>query len=89
MTKDRYIKDIKILEWFNYPIENQKIVFKDRVEYRKNGILHRLEGAAIEFKDKTKSKYYLEGIEYDEKKFKLKLRKYKTKKILKDDEKIN
>jgi len=84
MRKEMYMQDIEINDWFNYPIENQKIIFKDRVEYRSLGLLHNLNGSAIRYKDKTKpEKYYLEGVEYEFKKWKLKLRKYKTRKIIK------
>jgi len=38
--------------------ESEKFEFKDQVQYRLNGQLHREDGPAIEFTDHTKSKYW-------------------------------
>ena len=51
-------------------------------EYYKNRELHRDNGPAIEnFDAPNRSKYYLEGVPMDAKKYKIKLRKYKIRQL--------
>ena len=67
MDKDFYINDIKVLEWMtNDPV--QILRFKDRIEYKENGQLSRIDGPAIEFYSGINNKYYFEGkkLSYDE-----------------------
>ena len=69
--KDIYEKNIKLQEFYKENIKvndwltnepKQKILFKDRIEYKVNNKLHRLNGPAIEFLNDTgNSQYYLNG----------------------------
>lgn len=65
--KDFYTKKVKIDLWLNNTSTNSIINFKDRTEYKKNNIYHRLNGPAIDFKDDTKNQYYYKGVHYESK----------------------
>jgi len=58
--KKFYIDEIGINEWLKEDNTQQKILFKDRVEYKKMGVLHNLNGASIEYENGDK-KYYING----------------------------
>lgn len=88
--KDWYIEDVKISKWLTNPFKNCIIRYHDRVEYKKNGVFHRLNGPAIEYtgnkSQNTEDKYYYHGKLYNNKENWLKvttkeLRKLKLKKI--------
>jgi len=70
MDKDFYINNIKILSWMAND-KYQKIRFKDRIEYKKDGKLHRLDGPSIEFfSNNTEDLYYIDGEKLTLKNFK-------------------
>ena len=86
-TLEFYKNEVKVDEWLNQPFKNTIIKFRDRVEYKKNGAYHRLNGPAIEYPDDSeKSKYYYRGVLYEDielwkKDTTKELRKLKIKKI--------
>jgi hypothetical protein len=84
-----YKEKVKIENWLTNPFKNSKINFKDRTEYKKNGIYHRLNGPAIDFNDTKLDQYYYKGIKYTEeewKKITLKeMRRLKIKKLNKNE----
>lgn len=69
----------------------EKIVFRDRIEYRKSGKFHNHIGPAIIYKydglhkaiPSDENEYYLEGIKMTEEQWNINIRKYKVKKIIK------
>jgi hypothetical protein len=61
-----YIKEIGVNDWLLETIEEQKIRFKDRWEYKKNGVFHRLTGPAIEFHNGARGFYYIDGVSMNE-----------------------
>jgi len=66
-TIEYYINEVKINDWMILPFKNSIVNFKDRIEYKKNGLYHRLNGPAIEFhKESEKNKYYYKGVLYDD-----------------------
>lgn len=68
VNKDFYINDLNILEWMKND-NIQVIRFKDRIEYRENNNLSRLDGPSVEFFSKEKDNlYYINGkkITFDE-----------------------
>lgn len=70
IDKDFYINEIKVCEWLESFEENQIHRFSDRIEYKKNYKLHRIDGPAIEFHDKTNPRYYVDGVNYTEAEYK-------------------
>lgn len=88
-----YYKDkVKVDSWLTNRSINSIINFKDRTEYKKNNIYHRLNGPAIDYKDETLNKYYYKGILYENKDEWIRattkeLRKIKLKKL--NNSKIN
>ncbi len=81
-----YSEKVKIDDWITNPFKNSIINFKDRIEYKKNNMYHRLNGPAIDYNDEKLDKYYYKGFEYKTKeewsKIIIKeLRKIKIKKI--------
>jgi len=85
-----YIEEICVNDWLLEDTENQKIRFKDRYEYKKNGVYHRLNGPAIEFHDGKRGFYYIFGESMNEVNWKPKaqrlLRDKKLKRTLKNIE---
>jgi len=84
--KDYYKVKVKVESWITNISKNSIINFKDRIEYKKNNIYHRLNGPAIDYKDEKLDKYYYKGVLYenieDWKKATLKeLRKIKLKRL--------
>lgn len=84
--KEYYINKVKIDTWLTNNSNISIINFKDRTEYKKNNIYHRLNGPAIDYNDETKNKYYYKGLLFNDKnewhKATLKeLRKIKIKKL--------
>lgn len=65
--KDYYNNKVKIDIWLNMSDSNTIINFKDRTEYKKNNIYHRLNGPAIDYKDEKLDKYYYKGVFYESK----------------------
>lgn len=66
--KKYYIDNIKVLDWLGND-KNQIIRFRDRIEYRENNNLNRIDGPAIEYFSPEKDNlYYIRGkkITYDE-----------------------
>ena len=84
--KEYYKEKVKVDSWITNISKNSIINFKDRIEYKKNNIYHRLNGPAIDYKDEKLDKYYYKGVYYENieewKKVTLKeLRKIKLKKL--------
>lgn len=65
--KDYYNNKVKIDVWLNMSTANTIIKFKDRTEYKKNNIYHRLNGPAIDYNDEKLNKYYYKGVLYETK----------------------
>lgn len=86
--KDFYKSKVNIDAWLTNNIKNTIISFKDRVEYKKDGKYHRLNGAAIDFNDDDKNQYFYNGEKFDskqewEQKIKPETRKIKLNKLKK------
>jgi hypothetical protein len=84
-----YTQKVKIDMWLNNPFTNSIINFKDRVEYKKNNLYHRLNGPAIDFNDEKLNQYYYKGIKYEFNEWKKvttkELRRIKIKKLNKSE----
>ena len=63
--KEYYKEKVKVESWLINTSKNSIIKFKDRTEYKKNNIYHRLNGPAIDYKDEKLDKYYYNGILYE------------------------
>jgi hypothetical protein len=64
----QFYKDkVNINSWLINDIINNKILFKDRTEYKKMGYYHRLNGPAIDYNDQELDKYYYKGKLYENK----------------------
>ena len=63
--KDFYINNIKVLEWLDNVPKLQLIKFRDRTEYKKNRVFHRLTGPAVDFKVSGNNRYFINGVEYN------------------------
>ena len=59
--KDFYKEKVKIDEWLVDTSKNSIINFKDRTEYKKNNIYHRINGPAIDYKNEELNQYYYKG----------------------------
>ena len=86
-----YKEKVKIDEWLTNPFSNCIINFKDRREYKKNSLYHRLNGPAIDYNNEELDKYYYRGKLFEDikdwKKATTKeLRKLKIKKLNKNSE---
>ncbi len=85
--KDYYINEIGVEDWLVEKSKEQKIRFKDRWEYRCDGIYHRLTGPAIEFHDGSRGFYYIHGVVLELEEWKKQsthlLREYKLARTLK------
>ena len=84
--KEYYKEKVNIDSWLTNTSKNSIIIFKDRTEYKKANIYHRLNGPAIDYKDEDKNKYYYKGVLYNSKSEWLKdttkeLRKIKLKRL--------
>jgi len=65
-----YKEKVKIDEWLTNNTKNAIINFKDRTEYKKNNLYHRLNGPAIEyheFNGQTPDQYYYRGEKFETK----------------------
>jgi hypothetical protein len=62
---DFYINQIKVLEWLDNVPKLQMIRFRDRIEYKKNRVYHRINGPAIELEKSGGNRYFIEGVEYN------------------------
>lgn len=69
-TRDFYINEIGVDKWLCVDEGNQIHRYRDRIEYKKNYVLHRTDGPAIEYLDNLKNQYYIEGVKYSEDEFK-------------------
>lgn len=87
-----YKEEIQVANWLTLPYKNSIIRFYNRIEYRKEGQLHRLNGPAIEYiiisHNKKDGEYYIDGKKFENyeewlKESKQKLRKLKLKKLMK------
>jgi hypothetical protein len=56
-----YKETVKINEWLTNTFKTSIINFKDRIEYKKHNLYHRLNGPAIDFNDEKLDKYYYRG----------------------------
>jgi hypothetical protein len=65
--KEYYNNKVKINDWLNISSTNTIIRFKDRTEYKKHNIYHRLNGPAIDYNDEKLNKYYYKGVLYETK----------------------
>lgn len=84
-----YKEKVKIESWLINISKNSIINFKDRIEYKKNGIYHRLNGPAIDFKNESLDCYYYNGELFENKEEWIKastkeLRKIKIKRLNKN-----
>jgi len=70
--KEFYENEIKVNEWLIDDSTYQKIRFKDRWEYKENGVYHRLNGPAIEFHNGNRGFFYLYGEAMNETEWRLK-----------------
>jgi len=93
--KEWYSDNVNISKWLNNPFKNSIIQYKDRIEYKKNGKYHRLNGPAIEYQgcnvQSTEDKYYYNGELFEDKEIWLattrkELRKLKLKQIKKTNQ---
>jgi len=67
---DYYKEKVKIDEWLTNNVKNAIINFKDRTEYKKNNLYHRLNGPAIEYEysgQTTQDQYYYKGEKFETK----------------------
>ena len=82
LLKKFYIEEVKILDWIKND-EIQKILFRDRFEYKLNGKYHNLNGPAIKYKNGDE-KYWINGEFFENKKdWEQKVKTIKRKHILK------
>lgn len=83
--KSWYTDDVNISKWLTNPFKNCIIRYHDRIEYKKNGIFHRLNGPAIEYTghkgQTTEDKYYYRGVLYENKEEWLKVTKKELRKL--------
>jgi hypothetical protein len=59
-----YQEKVKIDDWLNNNFKKSIINFKDRTEYKKNNLYHRLNGPAIDYNNEKFDKYYYKGEEF-------------------------
>ena len=59
--KDFYLNELCVLDWLEDKSEFQVHRFVDRKEYKKNYVLHREDGPAIEFFNGSGNQYYVNG----------------------------
>lgn len=87
--KEYYENDIKIELWLNNSFNNTIINFKNRTEYKKNNLYHRLNGPAIDYNDEKLDEYYYRGKKYSIEEWKKatikELRRIKIKKLNKTE----
>jgi hypothetical protein len=62
-----YKDKIHINKWLTNEFKTSIINFKDRIEYKKFGYYHRINGPAIDYKDETKDQYFYKGKKYNSK----------------------
>jgi len=62
-----YTQEVKVDLWLTNTSINSIINFKDRVEFKKNNIYHRLNGPAIDHNDTKLDKYYYNGEYFEDK----------------------
>jgi hypothetical protein len=91
--------DEKVHGWLYDNLEGlkEKIVFRDRIEYRVSGELHNHIGPAIIYTydglhkthpdSENSEEYYLKGIKMDKEQWVINTRKYRIKKIIKKTKK--
>ncbi len=92
MLTNWYKEQILVSDWLTLPYKNSIIRYSNRIEFRKEGQLHRLNGPAIEYittipHNVKDDEYYIDGKKFDSyeqwlKISKQKLRKLKLKKIM-------
>ncbi|NMC99027.1 MAG: hypothetical protein HPY57_13320 [Ignavibacteria bacterium] len=91
--KEFYENEIKVNEWLVDNTKYQKIRFKDRWEYKENGVYHRLNGPAIEFHNGNRGFFYLFGKTMNETEWRPKanqiLREKKLKRMIEKRCKLN
>jgi len=87
--------DEKIHHWLYDDLDGlkEKIVFRDRIEYRVSGQLHNHIGPAVIYtydglhkthpSEDDNKLYYLKGLKMDEEQWTINTRKYRVKKIIK------
>jgi len=81
MDKEFYLNDIGVLDWMTND-KYQIIRFKDRIEYKEDNQLSRIDGPAVEyFSTETTNLYYFQGKKLSESEFKLINKSEKIKQI--------
>ena len=93
--KDYYINNVNINDWLTNPYKNSIIVYKDRIEYKRNGKFHRINGPAIEYtvynNQSSPNKFYYNGELIEEEEWNIKVlkinRRLKLKKIIESEDK--
>lgn len=87
--KEFYINEIGVEKWLVEKSKLQKIRFKDRWEFKSNGVYHKLTGPAIEFHNGSRGFYYINGVAMEDEEWKKKstllLREHKLTRALKND----
>ena len=73
LDKDFYINEVGVLNWLKSN-EPQKIRFINRIEYKDNNLLHRVDGPAIEFFSGVGNQFYLKGVRIEADEYKNYLR---------------
>jgi len=70
--KKFYVNEIGVLDWLKSDDEDTSQVhrFSDRIEYKKNYVLHREDGPAIEYFSKVGDQYYDNGKRLTKEEFK-------------------
>lgn len=56
-----YKNEVNVNDWLNISTKNIIVKFKDRTEYKKNNLYHRINGPAIDYNNEKLDKYYYKG----------------------------
>lgn len=74
--------------WLNDDFSGKEVIrYKNKVEFKKDGLYHNLSGAAIKHQD-GKEEYYINGVKLTDEEWNMKMRKKKITKLVnisKDD----
>lgn len=72
--------------WLKDDFEGKSAIrFKNRIEFKKNGVYHNLTNSAIIYTDEKDDEYYINGVKYTIDEWKFKLRKRKLNSLLKKE----
>ena len=81
--KEFYINVVGVEDWLVDGAKTQKIRFKDRWEYKQDGVYHNLNGPSIDFHNNNRGFYYLYGEPMSETEWKPKAQRILREKKLK------